>query len=50
MTARGLPLTPLTAEWSEPSTPARTWPKRSIPHIADVAWREPADVQEVHHR
>jgi farnesyl-diphosphate farnesyltransferase len=53
-TARGLPLTPLTAEWSEPSTPARTWPKRSIPHIADAAtWREPADVadvQEVNHR
>jgi farnesyl-diphosphate farnesyltransferase len=49
-TARGLPLTPLTAEWSEPSTPARTWPKRSIPHIADVSWRETADAQEVHHR
>ncbi|WP_196239532.1 phytoene/squalene synthase family protein [Dyella monticola] len=49
-TARGLPLTPLTAEWSEPSTPARTWPKRSIPHIADADWREPADVQEVRHR
>lgn len=50
MTARGLPLTPLTVEWSEPSTPARTWPKRSIPHIADAAWREPADVQEARHR
>jgi farnesyl-diphosphate farnesyltransferase len=50
-TARGLPYTPLTAEWSEPSTPARTWPKRSIPHIADAAtWRETADVQEVQHR
>jgi farnesyl-diphosphate farnesyltransferase len=49
-TARGLPLTPLTAEWSEPSTPSRTWPKRSIPHIADAAWRETADAQEVHHR
>jgi farnesyl-diphosphate farnesyltransferase len=50
MTARGLPLTPLTAEWREPATPARTWPKRSIPHIADAAWREPADVQEARHR
>jgi farnesyl-diphosphate farnesyltransferase len=47
MTARGLPLTPLTAEWSEPAAPARTWPKRSMPHIADAAaWREPADVEE----
>ncbi|HUA79539.1 MAG TPA: phytoene/squalene synthase family protein, partial [Dyella sp.] len=51
LTARGLPVTPLTAEWSEPSTPARTWPKRSIPHIADAAeWRETADVQEARHR
>lgn len=51
MTARGLPLTPLTTEWSEPSTPARTWPKRSIPHIVDAAaWHEPADVQEAGHR
>jgi farnesyl-diphosphate farnesyltransferase len=49
-TARGLPLTPLTSEWSEPSTPARTWPKRSMPHIADVTWRETADAQEAHHR
>ncbi|WP_233840835.1 phytoene/squalene synthase family protein [Dyella sp. 2HG41-7] len=49
ITARGLPVTPLTAEWSEPSTPARTWPKRSIPHIADAAqWREPADVEARH--
>ncbi|QAU25520.1 phytoene/squalene synthase family protein [Dyella sp. M7H15-1] len=48
--ARGLPLTPLTAEWSEPSLPARTWPKRSIPHIADVAWLETTKAQEVHHR
>jgi farnesyl-diphosphate farnesyltransferase len=47
-TARGLPLTPLTAEWSEPSMPGRTWPKRSIPHIADVTWREPVDAHEVH--
>ncbi len=45
--ARGLPLTPLTTEWSEPSLPGRTWPKRSIPHIADVTWREPVDVHEV---
>lgn len=48
-TARGLPLTPLTAEWSEPSTPARTWPKRSIPHIADASRRETADVEEAQH-
>ncbi|HUB91196.1 MAG TPA: phytoene/squalene synthase family protein [Dyella sp.] len=51
VTARGLPLTPLATEWSEPSTPARTWPKRSIPHIADAAaWRESADVEEARHR
>lgn len=50
MTARGLPMTPLTAEWSEPATPARTWPKRSMPHITDVSWRETADVQEARHR
>ena len=50
-TARGLPLTPLATEWSEPSTPARTWPKRSMPHITDAAaWREPADVEEARHR
>ena len=47
MAARGLPLTPLTTEWSEPSLPGRTWPKRSIPHITDVTWREPVDVHEV---
>lgn len=48
VTARGLPLTPLTAEWNEPSTPARTWPKRSMPHLAEAAtWHALADVEEV---
>ncbi|MFK2874260.1 phytoene/squalene synthase family protein [Dyella lipolytica] len=50
MNARGLPLTPLTVEWSEPSTPTHTWPKRSIPHITNVTWHEPAEVQEVRQR
>ena len=50
MAARGLPLTSLTAEWTEPSMPGRTWPKRSIPHIADVTRREPMDVEEVQER
>jgi hypothetical protein len=49
-TARGLPLTPLANEWNEPSAPGRTWPKRSIPHIAEVALFEPADVHEAQHR
>jgi farnesyl-diphosphate farnesyltransferase len=49
-TARGLPLTPLANEWNEPSAPERTWPKRSIPHIAEVALFEPADVHEAQHR
>jgi farnesyl-diphosphate farnesyltransferase len=50
-TARGLPLTPL-ANGMERTVGARTHvaQKRSIPHIAEATWFEPADVHEAQHR
>jgi farnesyl-diphosphate farnesyltransferase len=56
MAARKLPLTPLTPEWSEPSSHHTAWPKSATPyrieplraesHLNERTWREPGDSKD----
>jgi farnesyl-diphosphate farnesyltransferase len=45
MSARKLPLTPLTSEWNEPAAANHAWPKSSIPYLAEIVWSESGDVK-----
>jgi len=46
MAARGLPLTPLAAEWTEPASPCHAWPKSAIPYLAEAEWCESKEVKD----
>ena len=46
MAARQLPLTPLSAEWSEPAHSSLAWPKSGIPYLAETVWYEHEDAKD----
>jgi farnesyl-diphosphate farnesyltransferase len=50
MAARQLPLTPLSAEWSEPANSSLIWPKSGIPYLAKAAWYEHEDAKDAQQR